>query len=96
MAGRLSGRKITTFEVLEDKARLAAGTFKAAQVEEVIKLVTGDAREHLPSYQEIGFCFLDAEKEVYGECYEIVVPNLTSGGLLVAPTPSITRKSCSQ
>jgi predicted O-methyltransferase YrrM len=84
LASRLCGRKITTFEVLEEKARLAAGTFKAAQVEEVVELVTGDARDYLPRYQEISFCFLDAEKELYGECYEMVVPNLTSGGLLVA------------
>ena len=32
----------------------------------------------------ISFCFLDAEKEMYRECYDLVVPNLVSGGLLVA------------
>jgi predicted O-methyltransferase YrrM len=32
----------------------------------------------------VGFCFLDAEKEVYGECYDLVVPKLVPGGLLVA------------
>ncbi|PKN83812.1 MAG: methyltransferase, partial [Chloroflexi bacterium HGW-Chloroflexi-7] len=33
---------------------------------------------------KIAFCFLDAEKEVYQECYETVVPKLVKGGLLVA------------
>lgn len=33
---------------------------------------------------DVAFCFLDAEKEVYSDCYEAVVPNLVSGGLLVA------------
>ena len=30
LAGRLSGRKVTTFEILEEKASRAAETFKAA------------------------------------------------------------------
>jgi predicted O-methyltransferase YrrM len=49
-----------------------------------VELVVGDAREHLPDYGNIAFCFLDAEKEVYGDCYEGVVPNMVNGGLLVA------------
>jgi caffeoyl-CoA O-methyltransferase len=78
------GRKLVTFEVLEDKARLAKETFKVAGVEKIIELVTGDAREYLHNYKNVSFCFLDAEKEVYYDCYEKVVPNLVSGGLLVA------------
>lgn len=78
------GRKLVTFELLEEKAQLAKETFKAAGVEEVIQLITGDAREYLHTYRNVSFCFLDAEKEAYYECYEKVVPNLVSGGLLVA------------
>jgi caffeoyl-CoA O-methyltransferase len=40
--------------------------------------------EHLPAYDQIAFCFLDAEKEVYEACYEMVVPKLVPGGMLVA------------
>lgn len=32
----------------------------------------------------IAFCFLDAEKEVYADCYELVVPKLVKGGIFVA------------
>lgn len=32
----------------------------------------------------IGFCFLDAEKEVYQACYDAVVPRLVPGGILIA------------
>lgn len=78
------GRKLVTFEVLEEKTRLAKETFKVAGVEEVIELITGDAREYLHKYRNVSFCFLDAEKEVYYDCYEKVVPNMVSGGLLVA------------
>jgi caffeoyl-CoA O-methyltransferase len=84
LACRSNGRKITTLEILEEKARLARQTFKAAGVEALVELVVGDGRKYLLNQREIAFCFLDAEKEVYGECYETVVPRLVKGGWLVA------------
>jgi caffeoyl-CoA O-methyltransferase len=84
LACREVGRTITTFEVLEEKVALARETFRRAGVEDVVTLVAGDAREHLAACQDIAFCFLDAEKEVYADCYELVVPRLVAGGLLVA------------
>lgn len=84
LACEMLGRTVTTFEVLPEKAKLARETFQVAQVEKTVKLVEGDARHFLPQYQNIAFCFLDAEKEVYAECYEMVVPKLVPGGLLVA------------
>lgn len=84
LAGRDAGRKITTFEILEAKARLARESFAQAGVEDVVELVHDDALEHLPHMRDIAFCFLDAEKESYAACYDAVVPNLVRGGLLVA------------
>ena len=84
LACRLVGRTITTFEVLEDKVKLARHTFDMTGVGDVVSLVHGDARDHLRRYGDVSFCFLDAEKEIYAECYEMVVPNLVSGGILVA------------
>ncbi len=84
LAARHLGRRITTFEVLPEKLALARETYAAAGVEDVVGLVGGDAREHLPRFGEIAFCFLDAEKEVYADCYELVVPRLVPGGLLAA------------
>jgi caffeoyl-CoA O-methyltransferase len=77
-------RRLTTFELLEDKACLARETFKLARVEDVVELVIGDAREHLQNFTNISFCFLDAEKEHYLECYEALIPHMVTGGLLVA------------
>jgi predicted O-methyltransferase YrrM len=79
-----TGREITTFEVLPEKVGLARETFRSAGVEEAVRLVQGDVRQHLDQYKNIAFCFLDAEKEVYLDCYEIVVPKLVRGGLLIA------------
>ncbi len=84
LACRAAGRTLVTLEVREDKAALARETFRLAGVEDAATLVIGDARQHLARYPGIGFCFLDAEKEVYADCYEAVVPNLVTGGLLVA------------
>ena len=84
VACEVIGRTLTTFEVLPEKAKLARETFQVAQVEEIVRLVEGDARLHLVQYDKIAFCFLDAEKEIYGECYEAVIPKLVKGGLLVA------------
>ena len=84
LACEMLGRKLDTFEVLPEKVQFARQTFQAAQVENIVNLVAGDAREYLPQYEEIAFCFLDAEKEVYADCYELVIPRLVKGGLLVA------------
>lgn len=84
LACRLAGRRVTTFEVLDEKAALARETFALAGVGDVVESILGDVRDHLVGLSDIAFCFLDAEKEIYGECYEAVVPRLAPGGLLVA------------
>jgi predicted O-methyltransferase YrrM len=84
LACRAVGRKITTYEILADKAALARQTFDTAGVGDVVELVQGDALDHLPGDNDIAFCFLDAEKEVYGRCYEAVVPGMMPGGILIA------------
>ena len=84
LACRATGKRITTFEVADAKVEIATETFKSAGLDDIVKIVPGDAREHVGEYTDIGFCFLDAEKDAYDECYELVVPNLVSGGILVA------------
>lgn len=74
--------KLVTFELLPEKADLAKKTFKKAKVGELVELVHGDARGHVRDYSEVAFCFLDSEKEMYQEFYDLIVPNLVPGGLL--------------
>ena len=78
------GAAITTFEVLPAKAELATQTFQTSGLASSVRLVQGDAREHLGNCSDIAFCFLDAEKDVYAGCFELVVPHLVPGGMLVA------------
>ena len=84
LACRLVHRKITTFEILDEKARLARQTFRETGVDDVVEFVHDDALPHLATCRSVAFCFLDAEKEIYGDCYDCVVPNMVSGGILVA------------
>jgi caffeoyl-CoA O-methyltransferase len=84
LACRVRGDPLTTFEILPNKIELARETFRTVGIETVIQLVHSDARQMLDQYHQIAFCFLDAEKDIYSDCYEKVVPNLVKGGLLTA------------
>lgn len=84
LACRLTGQKLTTFEVMEEKARLARKTFQMTGLDDVVEFVHGDARAYLAECRDVAFCFLDAEKEVYATCYEAAIPNMVPGGILVA------------
>jgi len=72
-----------TFELLEEKIVLAKATFKEAEVEDLVQLVEGDALENLKSYNNLSFCFIDCEKEIYSDVYELVVPRMVTGGIIV-------------
>jgi len=84
LGARVRGRKITTFDVSELKIQLARETFRLAGIEDMVDPVLADARARLERFERIGFCFLDAEKEVYMDCYELIIPRLVPGGLLIA------------
>ena len=77
-------RKLTTFEILPRKIALARQTFEIAGVEEIVELIEDDALNHLSDMEQIAFCFLDGEKEVYDSCYRAVMPRLVEGGWLIA------------
>lgn len=84
LAARERNCKVITFELLEKKVELAKQTFVEAEVGDVVTLIADDALNHIEKYSGAAFCFLDAEKEVYGACYKEVIPVLASGGILIA------------
>lgn len=84
LACKLNRNKLITFEILEKKAQLAEETFRITNLNHVIELIKGDARDYIANYKNISFCFLDAEKEVYEDCYDLVIPMMIKGGILVA------------
>jgi caffeoyl-CoA O-methyltransferase len=88
LACQVRGDTFVTFEVLPEKAHLAAETFDLAKVSHLSQVVLADARLRLPDYQKIAFCFLDAEKDIYQDCFDLVIPRLVRGGLLLADNAS--------
>ncbi len=84
LACRRSNRRMVTFEIEPEKTALARETFEKAKVTGVVELVNGNAFDHIRDFEEIAFCFLDAEKDDYPEYYELIVPRLVPGGILAA------------
>ena len=84
LACKARGNKVKTFEILDSKIKLAKETFQESKIASYVELVEGDARDFLRAEKNVSFCFLDAEKEVYDECYDLIIPNMVKGGLLVA------------
>jgi caffeoyl-CoA O-methyltransferase len=83
LAARGTGRKIATVDIDGAKVELARATFAISGVEDVINLVHGDALAHLPHVRDIAFCFLDANREIYDPCYDLLIPRMVSGGILI-------------
>jgi caffeoyl-CoA O-methyltransferase len=84
LAGLKKNRLVITFETSSTKVEIARETFRLAGVADRVLLEHGDGRELLLDRDHIAFCFLDSEKEHYQELYELIIPRLVSGGLLVA------------
>ena len=82
LACRARGDHLTTFEILEEKVARANKTFEVAQVTDQIQLIHGDARQVIDGYKDVAFCFLDAERGIYFDIYEKLLPNLAPGGIL--------------
>jgi caffeoyl-CoA O-methyltransferase len=77
-------KKIITFEQDKQKIDLAKKIFSSAGLDNTIELVPGNLLNHLAFYKDIAFCFLDTSNEIYSYCYEIIIPNLLPGGILLA------------
>jgi caffeoyl-CoA O-methyltransferase len=84
LACRVRGDRLTTFEILPGKVKLARANYQQAGVADWVEIIEGDARAYLGGTRQVAFCFMDAEKDLYQPCYDLVVPNLVPGGLFLA------------
>lgn len=84
LAARERGVKVKTFELLEPKIRMAKETFRQAGINDFVELIEGDALVNIRQTENVSFCFLDCEKEMYLDCWEIMADKLVKGGILVA------------
>jgi caffeoyl-CoA O-methyltransferase len=85
LGARQSGGTVVAIEFDPKRAKEAAANVKAAGLDDVVRVVHGDA------FKEIGrlpgsfdLVFLDAWKPDYKKFFDLVFPRLTVGGLFVA------------
>jgi predicted O-methyltransferase YrrM len=84
LAARERGARLITFEILAEKARLARETIALAAIGDAVDLREDDAVAGLDAIDGVGFCFLDAEKDVYLRCWNRLRPKLVAGALVLA------------
>lgn len=84
-AARDVGATVTTLEIDPVKVRMADANLREAGVEDIATIAECDAFAYLRTRAApVGFVFLDAEKEDYVAYFELIVPLLPAGGVLVA------------
>jgi|SRR5208283_5080728 len=84
LAAREKQITIKTFELHEGKIKLAKETFTKAGISHTVELIEGDALTNLKNVEEISFCFIDCEKELYGKCWDLVSDKIIDNGFIVA------------
>jgi caffeoyl-CoA O-methyltransferase len=84
-AARVTGGHVTTLEIDPVKAGLAEENLRAAGLAGEVNVRLGDAFAYLRDLDtRVDFVFLDAEKEDYLGFYELIVPLMNPGAVLVA------------
>jgi predicted O-methyltransferase YrrM len=84
-AGLAEDGRLHTIELREADADLAEGNFRQANWLDRIILHRGNALAIIPSLQEVwDLVFIDADKAGYIDYYQLVMPRLRPGGLILA------------
>ena len=85
LGARESGGRVVAIEYDPARAKEAAANVKRAGLDDVVRVVHGDAFKEIPKLQgTFDFVFLDAWKPDYKKFFDMVFPRLTPGGLFTA------------
>jgi predicted O-methyltransferase YrrM len=84
--GLADGGTLTCLELEEEYAAIARRNLEAAGVADRVEIRVGpaaDALRAMPEEPAFDFVYLDADKTGYPEYYDLIVPRLVPGGLLL-------------
>ena len=85
LGARESGGRVVAIEYDPTRAKEAAANVKRAGLDDVVRVVHGDAFKEIPKLQgTFDFVFLDAWKPDYKKFFDLVFPRVTPGGLFLA------------
>ena len=85
LGARESGGRVVAIEYDPARAKEAAGNIERAGLDDVVRVVHGDAFKEIPKLQgTFDFVFLDAWKPDYKKFFDMVYPRLTPRGVFTA------------
>jgi predicted O-methyltransferase YrrM len=83
--GLAKGGKLHTIELRKEDADISVENFHKSNMTDKIILHTGNALEIIPALQETwDLVFIDADKPNYINYYNLVLPKVRAGGLIIA------------
>lgn len=83
--GLQKGGKLITIELNDELEEFAAGFFKNAGLENTINQMVGDITDIVPSIDMMfDIVFIDANKRLYSEHYDLIFDKVNHGGLIIA------------
>ena len=85
LAARETGGRVVTIEYDPQRAREAAENVRKAGLDDVVRVVHGDAFKEIPKLQgTFDFVFLDAWKPDYKKFFDLVYPRMAPGAIFTA------------
>jgi len=85
LGARETGGRVVAIEYNVVRAREAAANIRKAGLDDVVRVVHGDAFAEIPKLQgTFDFVFLDAWKPDYKKFFDMVYPRLTPGAVFTA------------
>lgn len=77
--------ELHTIEIFDELEDFITDVFNKSEYRDKIHLHIGDALQVIPTLENTwDVCFIDADKRLYNEYYDLIMPRMRKGGLIIA------------